>query len=129
MSLHYLFSLYMTVPLLLVFTKPETNLLPLSSGFPNPCFSFLSNREAAMKRLGYLPDALWHGLQRATCQGALSLHMATLKTAKGENVKGSTQSMSCRLIRSHGLCQSLREQLIEQKIQQCNLLRISALSG
>lgn len=110
MSLHYLFSLYMTVPLLLFFTKAETNLLPLSSGFPNPSFSFLSNREAALKRPGYLPDALWHGLQTATSQGALPLHMAMLKTAKGENVKGETQSMSCRLMRrSHGFCQSLQE--------------------
>jgi len=48
--------------------------LPLSSGFPNPSFSFLSKGEAALKRPGCLPDALWHGLQTATCRGALSAH-------------------------------------------------------
>lgn len=109
MSLRYLFSLYMTV-LLLVFTKAGTDPLPLSSGFPNLSFSFLSNRESALKRPGYLPDALWHGLQTATCRGALSLHMATLKTAKGQNAKGNTPPVSHRLMRrSHGFCQSLQE--------------------
>lgn len=83
-------------------------------------FSFLSSREAALKRPGYLPDVFWHGLQTATCRGALSLHMAMLKTVKGENIKGNIQLVSCNLMRrSHGFCQSLWEQLTEQKIQQC----------
>lgn len=108
MSLYYLFSLNMTVLLLLVFTRAGTDPLPLFSGFPNLSFCFLSSREAALKRPGYLPDVFWHGLQTAICQGALSLHMAMFKIAKGENEKENTQPVSCNLMRrSHGFYQSL----------------------
>lgn len=123
MSLCYPFSLYMTIPLLLVFTKAETDLLPFSSWSPNSSSSFLSNRKAALKRAGYFPDAFWHGLQLHVELHCLCTWL--LKTAEGENGKGSTQSVSHGLMRRQGLCQSLQE----PKTQQSNLSRISALSG
>lgn len=69
--------------------KAETDLLPQFSGFLNTYFHFLSNKEPALKRPGHLPDAAWHGPQTVTCQGALSLYVAMLKSEMGENVKGS----------------------------------------
>lgn len=124
MSLCNPFSFYMTIPRLPVFTTAETDLMPFSSWPPNSSSSFLSNRKGASNRAGYFSDAFWHGLQLHAELHCLCTWL--LKTAEGENGKGSPQSVSHGLMRRRqGLCHSLQE----QKTQHCNLSRISALSG
>lgn len=87
-------------------------------------FLFLKQQEGCLEESRLFSWCLlaWSSV---TCWTTLSLHML-LKTAEGENGKGSPQSVSHGLMRRrHGLCQSLQEQNIHQN----NLSRISALSG
>lgn len=59
-------------------------------------------------------------IHRTATYTKVVFHMSVLKIAKGENMKGSTQSVSNRLMRrSHGFYQSPEEQLMGQKVQQC----------